>query len=137
VSSNLSQSTDLDMPERTLARQPAAEPPRGLDPASLFPYCAVHLHREERVHGKKYKQYPDIAPVSSHYSREVRVDNMFFIAGCMAKDSSAEHEGFPSPIAGNTGAHQSDHGGIGAVPRRCGQADHFRGRYRGLCKEPR
>ena len=47
---------------------------------------------------KEYKQYPDIAPVSSHYSRAVRVGNMLFIAGCTANDSPAENEGFPSQL---------------------------------------
>ena len=47
---------------------------------------------------KEYKQYPDIAPVSSHYSRAVRVGNMLFISGCTANDSPAEHEGFPSQL---------------------------------------
>ena len=47
---------------------------------------------------KEYKQYPDIAPVSSHYSRAVRVGNLFFIAGCTANDSPAEFEGFPSQL---------------------------------------
>ncbi len=47
---------------------------------------------------KEYKQYPDIAPVSSHYSRAVRVGNMPFIAGCTANDSPAENGDFSSQL---------------------------------------
>lgn len=39
------------------------------------------------------KQYLDLAPVSSYYSRAVRVVDMFFIVDCAANDSPAEHEG--------------------------------------------
>ncbi len=47
---------------------------------------------------KEYKQYPDIAPVSSHYSRAVRVGNMLFIAGSTANDNPAENGDFPSQL---------------------------------------
>jgi len=59
----------------------------------LFTYI-----RRARNMDKEYKQYPDIAPVSSHYSRAVRVGNMPFIAGCTANDSPAENGDFSSQL---------------------------------------
>ena len=41
--------------------------------------------------GKQFKNYVEIAPVLGPYSRAVKAGNLFFIAGCTASGSMAEH----------------------------------------------
>ena len=52
------------------------------------------------------KNYPDIAPAGSTFSRGVRVGNLLFIAGCTARGTDAQGGSMSEQLRGYPGPHR-------------------------------